>query len=342
MTIPAAADQPLKERTMRPRHAFRPALSDRLEDRTVPSHAGVRAAIVSHFNSASPQVQDARAAQQAFNTFSAAYTHDFRTILYGADSSGNINPAANRARFDAQVAIDLSTLNTSLAKAVSNLSSASMLTTTIQADLLGTDANSLQSLLKGLATPTGVFTSSQRQFIAGARSAINAVDNQVISLIRSAANTNPTPTPTPPTTPPTVQDARAIQREFGTFVRSYFTDVRTILFQAGTDGSINPAANRASFDAQVATDLNTLSASITTTLGNVPSSGTLLTKVQDALVGAGSDSLKSRLAAIPTPTSRFGFSSVIFTVNSNVSIGFANGQVLRDVLTFQPPTTTTM
>jgi hypothetical protein len=331
----------MKERPMNIRRNFHPALAEILENRAVPSHAGVKAAFVQPF---SAQFQDARAAQRDFNTFAAAYNHDFRTILYAADSSGNINPSANRAAFDTQVDTDLNTLDTNLTKDVSNLSSASTLDSTIQDDIVGTGANSLQSLLDNLKTPTGVFTASQRQFVVGAHSAIASVDFEIIFAIHSATNTSPTPTPTPtpsPTLPPGLNDLGAINGSFLAFDRAYANDVRTILFAAASDGSVNPSANRAAFDTQVAKDLNTLNTNIANDLSNVSSNSTLLTEIQDVLVGTGSTSLQSRLAAISTPTGMLGFSRIIFSIESSFAIGSAQSQVLRDVIHFQPSNTTT-
>jgi hypothetical protein len=69
----------------------------------------------------------------------------------------------------------------------------------------------------------------------------------------------------PAPTPAGVQDLyRQVRLGFGTFIRSYFRAVETVLRARGPDGRIDPAANRAAFDAAVASALEVLAAGIIT------------------------------------------------------------------------------
>src|SRR5262249_43398310 len=92
---------------------FRPALSDSsLEDRVVLSPGGA---------SLAAQVMAARLVQRDFVQFAQSYNQDVRTILLKADSSGQVDPAANRNAFNAQVQMDLATLDASVARDIANL-----------------------------------------------------------------------------------------------------------------------------------------------------------------------------------------------------------------------------
>src|SRR5262249_50696407 len=156
----------------------RPALSDSaLEDRVVLSQGG--AALPA-------QVMDARLVQQDFVKFAQSYNQDVRTILLKADSSGHVDPSANRDAFTAQVQTDPATLGTSLARDTANLASPTNLATTVHNELVGSDANSLQSRLTTLATPSGSRGLSFRQFQAGSVFAIGSTDGQVERQVLAA------------------------------------------------------------------------------------------------------------------------------------------------------------
>jgi hypothetical protein len=130
------------------------------------------------------------------------------------------------------------------------------------------------------------------------------------------------------------QDARQVAQAFGTFQRTYFQDVRSILLPAGTT---NPGNNRAAFDMAVATALGTLNTSIDNAIGNLPTSSSLATTIQGELLGSGSNSLQTLLAAIPTPSAMSFRSFRVFNRESTLFINQVEGNVVNQVRTAQAP-----
>src|SRR3954465_10828196 len=100
---------------MSQQRSFRASVVESLEERAVPSLFGFGG------RTASVQVQDARQVQQAFNAFTSTFDREYRTVLYGADANGNINPAANRTTFNNDIVGALNTLNSNATGAVGNL-----------------------------------------------------------------------------------------------------------------------------------------------------------------------------------------------------------------------------
>src|SRR5436305_1419384 len=105
---------------MSQQRSFRASVVESLEERAVPSLFGL-GGLGSGGRTASVQVQDARQVQQAFNAFASTFDREYRTVLYGANASGNINPSANRGTFDTDISAALNTLNGNATGAVSNL-----------------------------------------------------------------------------------------------------------------------------------------------------------------------------------------------------------------------------
>lgn len=95
------------------------------------------------------------------------------------------------------------------------------------------------------------------------------------------------------------QDAQKVLQSFGTFQRTYTQDVRSILLPSGTT---NPSTNRPAFDQAIGQALVALNTSIDATIANLPTAATLDATIQDELLGTGPNSLKTLLAAVPTPT----------------------------------------
>ncbi|MDB5353115.1 MAG: hypothetical protein JWN86_4362 [Planctomycetota bacterium] len=303
------------------------AIFERLEDRSVPSLFGLFGGVFG--GNSSIQAQDARQVQRDFNQFQNTVNLDVRTILYGADANGNINPAANRAAFNTAVHTALATLATSLTNDVSNLaaSNPSLSASTISAEITGATADSLQAQLDAVATPSGVFTPSARSFRFNIRTAIDAVESPLLQAVRTAT----LPTTTPPATPTALQALPQVRQAFSTFQASYNNDVQTVLYKADATGNVNPATNRAAFDAQVATDLATLSTSVHTALNGVPNNTALLSQLDAVITGSGSDSLKTQLANLPTPTGAFTFSTRLFRLQSNFAIALASQVAASDI-----------
>ena len=131
------------------------------------------------------------------------------------------------------------------------------------------------------------------------------------------------------------QDARQVAQEFNTFQQTYSQDVRSVLLPAGTT---NPATNRPAFDAAVATALKTLNTSIDATIANLPSSASLATTIQGELLGSGTNTLQTLLAAIPTPGNIRFQSFRLFNREASLFIGEISGNVTSQVRTAQAPT----
>jgi hypothetical protein len=312
----------------RTRRAFRPAIGEVLEDRAVPSTSGLRAALGVGFGSfiGSVPAQDARQVQQAFGTFQRTYTQNVRSILLPI---GTTNPSANRAAFDRATATALQTLNVSIANTVANLPTGSTLAQTIQAELIGGGANTLQSMLLAIPSPANPAFRTVRNFTQVASADINQAAFTVSQQVRSSQS------PSASISQQTVQqDQRQVQAAIRTFSQTYTSDVRTILLPAGT---ANPSANRAAFDQAVGNALVTLNTSIDSALSNLPSSltTTLDATIKNDLLSSGatpSASLQSRLAALQSPTSTQSLSVRVFQFGSSLTISNAQSQINRDIL----------
>jgi hypothetical protein len=302
---------------MRRKAEFRPAVTDVLEDRTVPS--GFFDNLI-----ASVPAQDAQKVEKSFETFEQSYTKDVQTILL---PSGTTTPASNRAAFDTQVGTDLTTLNTSIDTIIANLPTATnpTLSSTIQSDLLGTATTSLQGALAAIASPTSTSRSATRSFLHSADSAIGQTDFQVTKLVRNA--TPPAGTVTNATAQTLIS---AINTAFGTFSQGYFNAVQAT--------ATAPSTNRSAFDAAVGTLLTTLNTSVGTaiTAASLPSSlstSLATTLTNDLLTGTSTTgtSLQARLAALTSPTST-GFATWFFDLRSFRTILGGQSQVVHDVV----------
>jgi len=294
-----------------------------LEDRTVPTGFGAGTGLANLIGSL--PVHDAQEVRQAFTAFQATYLQDVHALLPPAGSAVATVP---RAVFDASVGTALGTLNTTIDKDVANLPSASTLDTTIQAEILGTAATSLQAKLAAIPTPTSVTAATIRSFNLASIRAVNQTAGQVTQQVAAAA---------PPAGAVTLAEVTAdfdtIESAFNTFSTSYHTAVRTTLLATGT----TPAANRAAFNTAVATALTTLNRSIDAALTNLPASVTTpleVTLTNDLLTGTATtgQSLQARLAAIPTPAGTTGLSPFLFNLRSYFDVAFADGQVASDLV----------
>ena len=302
---------------MRTKSKFRPAVNEVLEDRTVPS--GFFDNII-----VSVPAQDARQVAQAFETFERSFSKDVQTILY---ASGTTNPSSNQTAFNAQVATDLGTLNTSIGTAVSNLSALNPnLASTIQADLLGTASTTLQSELAAVTVPITTSRSAERAFLRQSDNTIGQTDFTVTQLVRNA--TPPAGTVTNATAQTLVS---AIGTAFGNFAQGYLNATQAT--------ATSPATNRSAFDAAVGTLLTTLNTSVDSaiTAANLPSSlATSLTTTltNDLLTGTSTTgtSLQAKLAALTSPASATGISAFFFDLRSFRTIFSGQNQVSHDVI----------
>jgi len=123
-------------------------------------------------------------------------------------------------------------------------------------------------------------------------------------------------------------DSRHVAAAFATFDQTYLSDVKTILFATGT----TPASQRAAFDQAVGAALNTLNSTIDADISDLPAQASLSSTIQGQLIGSGSTTLQSELAALVTPTGP-GATAGTFKVNSQVDIGKSAASVVKEVLT---------
>jgi len=275
---------------------------------------------------ASVPMQDARQVAQEFGMFQQTYSQDVRSILLpsGTTSSANARPAFNTA-----VATALGTLNSSIDTTIANLPVSSSLATTIQGELLGSGTNTLQTLLGAIPTPSNIGFRSFRVFNRESSLFINQIEGNVTNQVRTAS------APTGSISQTTIQqDLSLVQTDFQSFSQTYFNDVQTILLPAGTT---TPSSNSPAFDQAVGTALGTLNTNIDTALGNLPASvtATLDTTIQNNLLTGSSTSgtsLQARLAALPAPSSTTGFVVRMFQFSSSLTIGGAQGQVTRAIV----------
>jgi len=170
---------------MRKPRAFHPSDLESLEGRVVLSSTSFTINFGNSFQHILTQLRDVRATNHAFATFRQSFNNDIKTILLKADTGGTIDPAANRAAFDAKVLTDIQALNTTLAAKVKGINSTT-LATSIQNKLLGSDPKSLESRLSALSTPTDSKGFSLRVFRLNSSLAMTIAQNQVDSLIHRA------------------------------------------------------------------------------------------------------------------------------------------------------------
>lgn len=341
------------------RRAFRPAVSEILETRTVPSgfggfslgnpfmgdfggsrenHGGgypgetnptsngtgtINGAFGGQGGVQTVVSKDAQAVQQALGTFQQSYQKDVQTILLGSGT-----PSSNRAAFDTQVGTDLTTLNTTIDTAIANITGTanSTLASSIQADLLGTASTSLQAELAAITTPSLTHGWSGRIFSWQSSADIFQTARTVGQLVSSAT------VPTGTITQSTFQTLKSsIDSAYQTFTQGYVNATQT----AATD----PSTNRSAFDAAVQGLVTTLSNSIGTavTAANLPTSvaTAATTAITNDLTGTPTNgtSLQAGLAALTSPSSSSGFAGWLFLGRSQRVINGSDHALTSDILT---------
>lgn len=293
---------------MKKTREFQPALIS-LEERTVPS-AGP----------SSPNAQDVAEVRQAFQTFEQTYRSGARSMLLVANPS-----ATARADFDAAIDRALMDLNAEIGKAISNLPSAATLATTIQGELLGSDASALQVRLKALPTPTRPNDISAQAFQRGSRLNIDLTENLVARQVKTAI-----PTASGVDRATLLKSISQVNQAFGTFGNGYRGAVRTVLLAANTD----PLTNRTAFDARITSLLTDLNTQVGQAVASFPNASglqaTLTTKLLSGASNANPQSLQSRLLGLTTPT-RGVVSRLVFGFRSSVLTAQANGQVVAAI-----------
>jgi hypothetical protein len=291
--------------------SFRPAVGDRLEDRTVPSGIGFG------LGNAIGDVpsQDARELIGEFHTFDRSFVNDFRAYV-AAVNSGSTTAADT---FHTAIGTDVANLTASVDATIANLASTNAdLTASVNSKL-----TNLQTELTSLALPTDTTHRTAERFLNQAFRDVNQTFYQVYNQVRTA-------------TPPTSAISGAtfnqvlgnVLRSFRTFYQSYDSAIR--------NPATRPSTNRTAFDNAVGTALNTLNANLTSALSPLPStvSASLQTQFSSDLLtsSGGSTSLQAKLAALSTPSSGF-FSTLWFRIRSYRDIGVTQGQVVRQLVT---------
>jgi hypothetical protein len=301
---------------MRVRRAFRPQVCDLLEDRVVPSPATLQppAIVMGHPVPLPPPLEGSPQVQQAFAVFTQFYVQAVDDVLLAPGPNGSVDPAANRAAFDAAVSQALDTLAGNLVSVLGNVPLNSPAVSEVIDTIIGADAGSLESLLMAQST-----ASIEQAAAAGTPGAVllPAIGQALARLTGQTPTANSTPVPqaTAAATAvpanfagddaaatPTDQILTAVRDAFGSFLTAYYLAQRDVLLAPGPDGTINPAANRPAFDEQVSAALRTLVSAIEQDLAD---GGTAMAaksaRAQDVLVGEDRESLQNQLGAVQTP-----------------------------------------
>ncbi len=228
------------------------------------------------------------------------------------------NPSSNRAAFDTAIGTALTTLNSSIDAAISNLLTASTLSTQIQGELLGTGTTTLQGQLAAIPTPNSASFRAAIRFALRHRS--DGLHGDAASRLRPCPGGDDYLGDGADRSPDVRSDLQCRREDDPAALRDDY-----------------PWTNRAAFDKAVGTALTTLNTSIHSALSNLPASvsaslGTTISN--DLLTGTQTTgtSLQSRLAAVGTPGSTGGFQPWFFRLGSSLNIGFAQGRVASNLV----------
>jgi hypothetical protein len=129
--------------------------------------------------SASASTIAANQVRSAFGNFLNDYFQAVQNTLLAPGASGQANPTASRAAFNAEVNQAIQTLETRLTTTLSQTRSTAGLGPQVLATLEGNGGSSLKSQLTNLATPSGTEATVVRDFTLGSTQAIA----QALSLI---------------------------------------------------------------------------------------------------------------------------------------------------------------
>jgi hypothetical protein len=281
--------------------------------------------------SSSLPAQDARQVAKAFRTFQQTYAQDVRLLLLPAGTS---DPSVNRPTFDQVVGAGLGALNASIDGITANLAAAPTLAATIRGELLGPDANSLQTLLAAIPTPAKVGVVTAGAFTSEGSQIINHVASTVTNQVKTSQGAAAGAAGTTVSQATTRQVLGQVGGAFRGFGQTYSSNVQTVLVPVGT---VDASINRPTFDQAIARALNDLNANVVTALGKLPPSliATLKPTVQNDLLNNGSNAgnnLQSRLLAIRSPVNARDGSLNAFRFASSLNISTAQNLLSRDIL----------
>jgi hypothetical protein len=335
---------------MRQVRIFRASQFDHLENRTVPSQGVVPVLFETNF-AIPAEVASLKDVRVAFATFLADYLKAVDQVLLAPGPDGSVNPSANRAAFNNRVDLALSELDTSVIAAVetANLPDTQTVIIDVQAAIIGDDPSSLANRLAALPTPAGSpspglltqIIASTSDVEQAARTILNTLGGPPRGVVvpsgtelGEGASPSSTDKSSPTTfTAPTTTASGHVRQAYSAFLQSYFRAVQQVLLAPGPDGAVNPAANRAAFDARVADSLKALNNGVASAVSNVPQAAVAAAKTQQALVGGGADSLEAQLRALPTPANAQDAIRV-FGFNSTKAIGNSLALIMGDVAAF--------
>jgi hypothetical protein len=337
---------------MRQLRAFRPRISEAaLEARAVPTTLGVviptgvfglNVTLPQQVQAGSPKVQ------AAFATFDQSYIRAVDTILLAPDVNGLVVPSSNLASFNAAVEKSLETLAQQLVLSLSTTgSTTSSVSDQVSSAIVGSSPTSLESELQAisianielnLANVTSVSTPTTPTLVPNVVTTAEQVrpTTRVPVAEATGASTFLSDSSTL-STPSTTKAANDVRSAFGNFLNDYFQAVRGTLLAPSTAGQVNPAANRAAFDAKVNQAIQTLETRLSTTLTRYPATSGLGPQIQAALEGNDASSLKNQLGTLPTPAGSQASLVRSFTLGSTQAIAQALSLISGEVSTVLNP-----
>jgi hypothetical protein len=335
---------------MRPHHAFRPTITDQLEDRLVLSQGGFNGAMMAINTPVAfllvdsiplpTSVQADPQVQMAFVTFVNRYTEDVASVLLAPAADGTVNPAANLPAFQGAVASDLQALSHDLSAALAKSPATATLIPAVQQAIVGNGINSLQIQLAAIATAFGTQGTSVPVFAVSSAQAIQEAANQVITQSLAAGHPRVIQADSVEAFP-VANDLHIslvslatprLKQAFDAFLKNYASAMNSLLLAPAA----NLDATRASFRTEVNTALNQLDANVAQILRDLHASAPQIAHAHELLAGSGPQSLRTVIANLPAPAQNNTQSSAILQVLSSKLIANALSQVTNIVSSLVP------
>lgn len=328
---------------MRLHRAFRPAISDLLEDRVVLSQGGASAPVQVFLVEMIPlpvSVQARADVQLAFVTFVTRYNADISSVLLAPAADGTVNPAANLPAFRSAVATDLQSLSRDLTTALAKSPATASFIPAVQASITGNGPGSLQSQLGLIATTLGVQSTSVPVFAMSSAQAVQEAANQVMAQtlapgrprIIQADTVDAFPVSNDLQVSLVTPATPRLKQAFDEFLKNYASAVNSLLL--APPGNLQ--ASRDTFHTQVNTALGQLDSQVAQILRDLHATSPQVSQAHQTLIGAGPTSLKNALTALPSPTTGSAPSSAILQVLSSKLIANALSQVSGIVSSLVP------
>ena len=334
---------------MRKLPAFRPWLAEILEDRAVPSVAGVTlptglpgisVTVPAQVPVDSPQVQAAIAA------FDASYIRAVDALLTTPGPDGLVVPSNNQPAFLKAVEQSLATLAEQL---VLSLDAGSTSTTggatgmaasqvysailggpnSLEAELLSLSAASAQLQVPNTSATNGTSATTPVANVVTTAEQVRTTLRVPVAESTGGSSSVATGPVSSSLGSPAVGEVRSA---FNNFLNDYFKAVQGVLLTpTGGAGAANPQARRAAFDAEVGQALRALESRISATLVRDQATSGLAPRVLAVVGGDGPSSLKGRLANLATPEAAQASIVRAFTLGSTRAIARALAQITGDL-----------